>query len=215
MNDQDFPVAGALFEDRPPPDLSRPMSRATVLRQLVGGGAAAVGAAAATGLAMMPSATAAPSRTQDQKILNYLLVLEHLQDAFYRSVRSGSTLSGESRKYALLVGRQERAHVQLLTKMLGAAAQPAPRFHFPASAKTGNGFAKTALELEEAAVGAYIATGPNLTQKAMAAVGSICAVEARHAAWIRSIADELPAPAAADPARTQQSVLATIRRFAK
>src|SRR4051795_6680266 len=117
MNDEDFSMAGLTFEERPPAGLSRPMSRATVLRQLVGGGAAAVGAAAATGLAMMPSATAAPSRTQDQKILNYLLVLEHLQDAFYRSVRSGSTLSGESRKYALVVGRQELVHVRLLTKM--------------------------------------------------------------------------------------------------
>ena len=215
MNDQDFPAGRPTFEERPWVGPARPMSRATALRELFGGGAAVVGAAAATGLAILPSATAAPSRTQDQKILNYLLVLEHLQDAFYRSVQAGGTLSGEVRKYALAVGRQERVHVHLLTKMLGAAAQPAPQFSFPASTKSGNGFAKTALELEETAVGAYIATAPNLSEHAMAAVGSICAVEARHAAWIRSIADEIPAPAAADPARTQQSVLATVRRFAK
>src|SRR6266480_5521950 len=215
MNDQGFPAGRPTPALRRPADLCRPMSRGTALRELFGGGAAVVGAAAATGLAILPSATAAPSRTQDQKILNYLLVLEHLQDAFYRSVQARNTLSGESRKYALVVGRQERVHVQLLTKMLGAAAQPAPQFSFPASTKSGNGFAKTALELEETAVGAYIATAPNLSEHAMAAVGSICAVEARHAAWIRSIADEIPAPAAADPARTQQSVLATVRRFAK
>jgi ferritin-like protein len=215
MNDHQFPAARPTAEERRSVDRSPPMSRATALRELVGGGAALLGAATATGLAIQPSAAAAPSRTQDQKILNYLLVLEHLQDAFYRNAQAGGTLSGDLRTYAQAAGAQERVHVRLLTKMLGGAAQPAPRFHFPAGTRSGNGFTKTAVELEETAVGAYIATGANLTERVMETVGSICAVEARQAAWIRSIADELPAPAAADPARGQQSVLATIRRFAR
>jgi ferritin-like protein len=215
MNDDQLPTARPTAEERRPVDRKRPMSRATALRELVGGGAALLGAATATGLAILPSATAAPSRTQDQRILNYLLVLEHLQDGFYRNAQAGGTLSGDLREYAQAAGAQERVHVRLLTKMLGGAAHPAPRFHFPAGTKSGHGFITTAVELEETAVGAYIATAANLTERVMEAVGSISAVEARQAAWIRSIADELPAPEAADPARTQQSVLATIRRFAK
>jgi hypothetical protein len=215
MNEQEFPTALPASDSRSSVDLIRPMARATALRRLLGGGAAVAAGAGATALALLSSAAAAPSRTQDQKILNYLLVLEHLQDAFYSHAQTASGLSGELKDYAQLVGRQERVHVQLLTEMLGAAAQPAPRFRVPAGTKSGSGFVKTALELEETAVGAYIATAANLTDRAMEAVGSICAVEGRHAAWIRSIADELPAPSAADPARTQQEVLSTVRRFAK
>ena len=187
----------------------RRLSRGAALLALLGGGAAF------TALADLSPAEAAPSRAQDQKILNYLLVLEQLQEAFYAAARRGGALSGEPARYADLVNRNEHAHVQLLTKLLGAAAKPAPRFRFGSAVTTRRAFVRTAVELEETAVGAYIATGANLTDRVMAHVGSICAVEGRHAAWIRSIADELPAPAAADPAETQQRVLALVRRFTR
>ncbi len=185
----------------------RALSRAGALRALAGGGVAAAG------LVGFSSASAAPSRTQDQKILNYLLVLERLQAAFYASARRAGGLSAELQKFAAVVGRNELEHVRLLSTLLGAAAKPAPAFHF-GSAVSG-AFARTAVELEEAAVGAYIATGASLTDRVMADVGSICAVEGRHAAWIRSIAGVLPAPAAADPAESQQRVLAVVRRFTR
>jgi len=193
------------------------LSRAAALRALIAGGGALAGgtAAGALGLGGVSSAAAAPSRTQDEKILNYLLVLEHLQDAFYGAARDGGALSGELAKLARIAGAQERVHVQLLSKLLGSAARPAPTFRFGRAVQSGKSFVQTALVLEETAVGAYIATGADLTDRAMAAVGSICAVEGRHAAWVRSIADVIPAPQAADPAEEQQRVLAVVRRYTK
>jgi hypothetical protein len=194
----------------------RRLSRASVLRALVGGSAAVAGGAAGVlSFGGLSPAAAAPSRTQDQKILNYLLVLEHLQDAFYGAALSTGALSGEPAKLARVAGAQERVHVQVLSKLLGGAARPAPKFRFGRTVQSGKAFVETALELEETAVGAYIATAADLTDRVMAEVGSICAVEGRHAAWVRSLADVIPAPSAADPAETQKRVLAVVRRFTR
>jgi hypothetical protein len=46
----------------------------------------------------------------------------------------------------------------------------------------------------------------------MREAGRIVAVEARHAAWIRDLAGEDPAPRAADPGRTADDVLSELRR---
>lgn len=207
--DQEVSAVLPASENAVSDDSERPFSRAAALRALVGGGAAA------TALVGLSSAEAAPSRAEDQKILNYLLVLEHLQAAFYDEARRQAALPRSLMRYVDLVGRHEQAHVRLLSKLLGAAARPAPSFRVGSAVSGKAAFVRTALELEETAVGAYIATGANLTDRVMADVGAICAVEGRHAAWIRSIADVLPAPAAADPALSQRRVLAVVRRFTK
>src|SRR5919198_2926203 len=207
----------AVLQASDDPGADRRLSRAAALRALIGGGAAVAGGAAAgaLGLGGVSSAAAAPSRTQDERILNYLLVLEHLQDAFYGAARSAGALSGEPAKLAQVAVAQERVHVQVLSKLLGGAARPAPTFRFGRTVQSTKAFVQTALALEETAVGAYIATGADLTDRVMAEVGSICAVEGRHAAWVRSIADVIPAPAAADPAAAQRRVLAVVRRFTR
>jgi hypothetical protein len=43
-------------------------------------------------------------------------------------------------------------------------------------------------------------------------VATIVSVEARHAAWIRDLLGELPAPSASNPAQTAAQVRAAIRR---
>jgi hypothetical protein len=206
--DQEVSAVLPASEDAVPGQAGRLFSRAAALRALLAGGAAA-------GLAGISSAEAAPSEAQDRKILNYLLVLEQLQAAFYAEARRRGALSGGLASYVDLVGRHEQAHVVALSQLLGAAARPAPAFHFAAGVTRGDSFVRTAVELEETTVGAYIATGANLSAPLMADVGSICAVEGRHAAWIRSLANDLPAPAAADPAAAERRVLAVVRRFTR
>ena len=45
-----------------------------------------------------------------------------------------------------------------------------------------------------------------LTKPSLAAVATIVSVEARHAAWIRDLLGELPAPSAANPSQTAAQV---------
>jgi hypothetical protein len=215
VNDEERSAVLPASDLRVTADFDQRLSRARALRALIGGGVAIAGGAAVSVIGELSSAAAAPSRAQDQRILNYLLVLEHLQEAFYGEARKAGALTRDLSTYARVVGGNERVHVGVISKLLGPVARPAPTFRFGSSARSDKAFVRTALEIEETAVGAYIATAANLTPRVMADVGSICAVEGRHAAWIRSIADVIPAPAAADAAATQQRVLTVIRRFTK
>ena len=54
------------------------------------------------------------------------------------------------------------------------------------------------------------ATG--LSKPSLAAVATIASVEARHAAWIRDLIGEPPAPAASNPSETAAQVAAAIGR---
>ena len=66
--------------------------------------------------------------------------------------------------------------------------------------------------LEDLGVAALDGQAANLTKPSLAAVATIVSVEARHAAWIRDLLGELPAPTAANPAEGAARVLAAIRR---
>jgi hypothetical protein len=197
------------------PPFAQPVSRAALLAKAFAGGAALAGGGIVAGVLAVPGLAAERSKEQDERILNYLRVLEHLQETFYADARRRNALRGELREFAQTAGAHERKHVQLLTKQLGRAAKPLPAFRFGGRTAKAGTFVADAVDIEEAVVGAYIATAPNLSAGAMETAGSICAVDGRHAAWIRSIAGEPPAPAAADPAQTQQHVLATIRRITR
>src|SRR4051812_32468061 len=102
-----------------PADPARPGSdtgrtRAQTLRAAVAGGAL-VGAGALAGGWAGPEPTAGrPSRTQDVRILNFLLVLEELQAAFYAAAVRSADLSGDLLRFARTVAPQEREHVGLL-----------------------------------------------------------------------------------------------------
>jgi Ferritin-like domain len=75
----------------------------------------------------------------------------------------------------------------------------------------------TARALEDLGVAALDGQAASLTKLSLASVATIVSVEARHAAWIRDLLGELPAPSASNPAQTAAQVRAAIRRtgFAK
>jgi hypothetical protein len=186
-------------------------TRAQALRVALAGGAL-VGAGALAGGWAGPEATAGrPSRTQDVRILNFLLVLEELQAAFYAAALRRADLSDELLRFARTVGPQEREHVGLLRKLLGHDARPAPTFGVEGATSGAAQFQAAAIQLEETTAAAYIGQGASLTRDAVRDAARIVAVEARHAAWIRDIAGALPAPRAADPARSAADVLADLR----
>lgn len=151
-----------------------------------------------------------PSPAQDVQILKFALLLEELQAAFYAGALAHGSLRGELRDFADVVGSHERQHAAFIRTALGAKAGKTPRFGFGDAVRTPKRFAATAVALEDLGVAAYNAQAPNLTPGALAAAGRIVSVEARHAAWIRDLTGQNPAPRAADLPMAAAAVTAAL-----
>jgi hypothetical protein len=186
-------------------------TRAGLFRLAAAGGAAVAGGAAIGAHDGAGNSFAAPSADTDAKILNFFLLLEYVQEAFYREALRSARLTGDLSEYARTVGRQESEHVAFLTKRLGGRARRRPRSSFGDAVSTPERFRAAAIDLEETAIAAYIGQGANLTRGTVGAVGTMLSVEARQAAWVLDLAGESPAPRAADPARKPDAVLAHLR----
>jgi hypothetical protein len=188
----------------------------TSRRRFLAGAGAAIGGAGIIGA--LPAAARAQGGTSqgDVAILNFALTLEYLEAAFYREALDGRALNGELRRFARITGQHEDAHVSALRDALGSAAVARPRFDFKGTTENRRRFVSTAIVLEDTGVEAYQGQAPLIQSKALLrAAISIHPVEARHAAWIRSIANgrrnsPSPAPRAFNPARTRESTLRAV-----
>ena len=172
-------------------------SRATILRS-----AAAAGAATATGgllFGLKPGvAFSAPSPSQDARILNFVLLLEYVQAAFYAEAGKHPALGADVVEFAKVVGGHEDQHVAALQGALGSKARKRPTMHFGSAMRTRQAFLAAAIALEDLGVAAYNGQAANLTAKTLLTAAEIVSVEARHAGWIRAIAGKLPAVGATD-----------------
>jgi hypothetical protein len=187
-------------------------TRAQALRGAALGGVA-LGAGAMAGRWAGPERSEGrASRRQDAEILNFLLVLEEVQAAFYDAAVHRGALRGDLQRFARTVLPHEREHVGHLRKLLGRGAKRAPKVGVDRARSGPTAFRAAAIELEEATIAGYIGQGANLTPAAMQDAARIVAVEARHAAWIRDVAGTDPAPRAADRARSADETLADLRR---
>jgi hypothetical protein len=185
-------------------------TRARLLRGMLGGGAVIAGGAA-IGSRSGGISLASPSKDTDAEILRLFLLLERVQEAFYRAARERSGLEGDLLSYAEAVGRQESEHVAFLGDRVDSGAAR-PRDDFGAALGDPERFQRSAVALEEATIAAYVGQGANLTRPVIAAIAPMVSVEARQAAWIRDLAGISPAPRAADPAREPRDVLADLRK---
>ena len=152
------------------------------------------------------------SKAGDVEILNFALQLEEMKAALYTQALLHANLTGPLAQYARVVARHEREHVAFLRKTLGTAARPAPVFDFGNAATDAKKFGPAARMLEDLAVAAFDGQAAGLTKPSLAAVATIVSVEARHAAWIRDVLGELPAPAAANPTVTAAQAMAAVHR---
>jgi rubrerythrin len=202
----DFDTDGALQETAA--EAQRHSRRAFMRR----GGIAAGGAIAAS--TMLPGLTAgamAATPKGDVAIANFALTLEYLETAFYAAALKHAGLSGEHKRLATTVHAHEAAHVAALKRMLGSAAVKKPTFDFGSAVTSQAAFTSTAITLEDTGVQAYQGQAPFIKSQAVfKAALSIHPVEARHAAWIRQIAHQNPAPAAFNPSLTKSQVLAAV-----
>jgi hypothetical protein len=143
----------------------------------------------------------------DVSILNYALVLEHLQAAFYTEAERSGALTGKAAEAAHVVGATERAHVQAFLKLLGSQAVKRPTFDFRGVTENQQRFLKTAVAFEDLAVAAYKGQAPKLKSRAvLAAAVGIHSVEARHAAWMRELFGVTPAVHAFDQPSSRTAI---------
>jgi hypothetical protein len=176
------------------------ISRGTFLAGAVGGSVALLGLAGEQATAQGPG----PS---DVAILNFALVLEYLQAAFYTEAERMKALRGRAADAANVVGAVERAHVAAFHDVLGSKAVSRPSFDFQGTTEDQNAFLKTAVAFEDLAVAAYKGQATRIrASSALAAALSIHSVEARHAAWMRYLFGVEPASRAFDQPRSKQQI---------
>jgi hypothetical protein len=167
-----------------------------------------VGAGALAGLAVLtPSAAVAGVPPSDREVLNYALVLEYLQAAFYTEAERAGALTGRPARAAKVVGAVERAHVKAFRDLLGAKAVGRPHFDFQGVTESNRPFLKTAVAFEDLAVAAYKGQARRIRSRAVltSALG-IHTVEARHAAWMRYLNGNTPAAAAFDLPQSRSEI---------
>lgn len=168
--------------------------RATTRAQAI-----ATASALVAGLLLPGGARAASRAGGDRQIVRRLLLLEHLQEAFYTEAERIGALTGAGAAAVEILGGVERAHVAALRQLAGSAAPKRPRFDFRGTTEADATFARTAVSLEELTVAGTTAQLARVrSAEVLQAVVEIHTVEARHAAWMRSVAGMPPAPDAFD-----------------
>ncbi|MDX6572162.1 MAG: hypothetical protein QOC86_1318, partial [Gaiellales bacterium] len=120
------------------------LTRGDALRRAVLGGGALVAGSAMLG-ALPGTALGAVSRASAGAvdILNFALTLEYLEAAFYAEAVSKGKLSGEAKRFAAVVAKDEAAHVGFLKGALGSKAVAKPTFNFKGTTAAQTAFLKT------------------------------------------------------------------------
>jgi hypothetical protein len=178
-------------------------------RAVVAGGTLVLGGVVVAGLPRL-AASAGQSAAADAEIFNFALLLEYMQAAFYGEAVERAELTGELLEFATLVVEHERAHVDYLRDALGADARAEPTTDFGEATADPAAFGAAAVTLEDVAVAAYNGQAGNLTKDALRAAATIISVDARHAAWIRSIVGETPAAQAVDKPLSAEAAVARL-----
>ncbi len=181
------------------PDLLSRKSASTSRRSLMKWGLVSLGAAILTGV---PQALMAKDGMKmltfdanDIGILNFALLLEELEAAFYPAViMSGNITDSKELDYLQALGRHEAEHVKFLRDVLGNNAMFQTRDLKLNQMGLNNLLSdrlkilNTAIILEDLGVHAYNGAGTSIMNPTyLLAAGSIVSVEARHAAGVRSL----------------------------
>jgi len=180
--------------------VSCPYNPAVVLNITVRPGGVTLNAAnqvVATGPVITGRTTAytAAQRTNDLNVLQYALVLENLENAFYNFSQNTITLAAwtgaglPAAAYSLIgtVGAQEQTHVTALTAVITArGGTPIPVCPYNFSAVTGpRAYLSIASVLEQTGVQAYDGAAAFITDTALQQIAAtIATVEARHSSYL-------------------------------
>lgn len=169
----------------------------------------------------------APDRELAVQTLQFALLLEELEHAFYvQALATNGLIPTSDRIVFEQISKHEGAHVTFLTTGItgiGGKAEPAPNFDFTGRGKYAGVFRnyRTFLEVsqmfEETGVKAYKGQAGNLitSHSLLTAALRIHSVEARHAAEIRRIRGMQPWDGAFDEPLSKEQVLSKVSPFIK
>ncbi len=152
----------------------------------------------------------------DIGIVNYALTLEYLEAAFYDGVAKSGLFKGDDLALIEEFGKNEQEHVVALTstvKELGGTPAPMPKTQFDLTDAAT--VLQTAADVENLGAAAYLGQAAAIESPAvLAAALSIHTVEARHAAALNTLTDQVITPdgAFAVPADAQ-TVLDSVQPF--
>lgn len=153
----------------------------------------------------------------DIEILNFALTLEYLEAGFYATALKEAKLDGDAKELADLIGGHEAEHVDALSATisdLGGKPVKEPEVDFGDAFSSQDTFLATAITFEDLGVSAYNGAAPDIQSKELlATAGGIVQSEARHAAAVRFLAGEPPAPEAFEPSATTDEVLKAVAPF--
>ncbi|MEA2443791.1 MAG: hypothetical protein QOJ12_1083 [Thermoleophilales bacterium] len=154
----------------------------------------------------------------DVDVLNFALTLEYLEAAFYKEAAKTTRLSGKAGKLVETFGTEEQQHVDALTNTiikLGGKPVKAPGVDF-GDLSSEKAFLKLAVTFEDLGVSAYNGAAPAIKSKeVLIAAGAIVQIEARHAAAIRLLAEQDPAPDAFDQTAGMAAVLKAVKPYVR
>ncbi|GAA5868973.1 hypothetical protein JCM1840_000436 [Sporobolomyces johnsonii] len=162
------------------------------------------------------------SGADDATILEFALILEHLEDAFYSQALSKFNASsfnsaGYNGVYPILeqVAADEHQHVEFLTSALTAAGATPPQacnYTFPYT--DVHSFLALSQIIEGVGVSAYLGAAGDISNSTyLTAAGSILTVEARHNAFIRYINGYTPFPTPEDTPQSASNVVTIATPF--
>jgi rubrerythrin len=175
-------------------------------------GLSAAGAAAA-GLASASRSSGSGLSSRDHEVLEFALKFEQLQTAFYGQALHDGKLTGATKQFAEVVEREEREHLHYLEHALGGTTAKAPTFTFGDATTNNAKFIAAAVTIEDTGLAAYNGQAENMSRDTLRGVARVISVEARHAAWARSLAGKLPAPVPADVPITASAALKSIKPY--
>jgi rubrerythrin len=188
--------------------------RAAIIKRIAVslGGLSAAGAAAA-GLASASRSSGSSLSSQDREVLEFALKFEQLQTAFYGQALRDGKLNGATKQFAQTVGGEERAHLHYLEQTLGSKAGSPPTFTFGDATTNNAKFIAAAVKIEDTGLAAYNGQAGNVSRATLRSIARVISVEARHAAWARSLAGQVPAPVPADVPITAAAAMRSIKSY--
>jgi len=172
--------------------------RSFLLKAGVTGAAAGATLGGIGAFAFGQATTSGSDNLDDLEILNFALVLEYLESAFYKEAVDKGGFSGEVGTYAKTLNDHEVAHVEALKAAISAVSTPVPEpsFDFGNTTSDEATFLETSITLEDTGVGAYLGAAPSIeSAEYLAVAGSILVVEAMHTAWGKTLIQDGPSPA--------------------
>ena len=154
--------------------------------------------------------------SNDIEILNFALVLEHLEAEFYARVVAANAARPYLRDRvpfaAQKLASDEAIHVTAVTEQIrrgGGTPIEKPSFQFPDNVFISQtGFLTLATALEETGVGAYLGAAPRVKSRDyLQFAASIYGIEARHTGFIRFLSGRTFAPDAKEAPFTAMQVV--------